>query len=66
MKYTVELRNEESVEISKEFEEYNNAYDYSDKLIPKLKKNHQILIIENKKNERFVIRKLEIENKKSI
>ena len=48
MKYRVEFIEKSRVVISKEFQEYDEAYNYSNELIKKLDVNSEIIILEKK------------------
>lgn len=62
MQYKVELRQNNETLISKEFEEYDNAYDYSDELISKIENNIFVVLLELKNDKWVLIRKLSLEN----
>lgn len=61
MKYRVEFIEKSKVVISKEFQEYDEAYNYSNELIKKLDVNSEIIILEKKNNDWKVFRKLNVQ-----
>lgn len=62
MQYKVELRQNNETLISKEFEEYDNAYDYSNELISQIENNIFVVLLELKNDKWVLIRKLSLEN----
>ncbi|WP_297408062.1 hypothetical protein [uncultured Cetobacterium sp.] len=62
MQYKVELRQNNETIISKEFEEYDNAYDYSNELISQIENNIFVVLLELKNDKWVLIRKLSLEN----
>ena len=61
MKYRVELIMDKQVVISKEFEDYDEAYNYSNELIKKLDEDSEIIVSEKKEKGWKVFRKLNIQ-----
>lgn len=61
MRYRVEFIEKDKMVISKEFEDYDEAYNYSNELIKKLGENSEIIVYEKKENKWKLFRKLSIQ-----